>query len=185
MRSGARSSCSRRVQSARVRARRCSARHRWADSGRNVSSAAARPEWQVAAGSVRGTRHRHAERNNQDACFWDAHGEVLAVCVADGCSASAHSEAGALLGVRSAVRHMLRVVAELPCATAQTIVAETCTRIGSDIDRLAEMVGRSPEAVYAHLLFTLVGAIVTGERALVWALGDGVVIVNGDVTVLE
>ena len=52
----------------------------------------------IAGGTVLGTEHRHALRNNQDALAFRETEDALIVVVTDGCSSGHSSEVGARLG---------------------------------------------------------------------------------------
>ncbi|MCY3023249.1 MAG: protein phosphatase 2C domain-containing protein [Planctomycetota bacterium] len=138
------------------------------------------PRFEVAAGSVLGRDHVLAGRNNQDACCCqrDEHGLVAVVC--DGCSSGKHSEVGAKLGARLLVEALRRRLPELDAGDPATILEAVRQEILRQLDTLVSAMGaeRVPD-VNAYFLFTILGAAVTSQRAVVLALGDGLVFLNG------
>jgi hypothetical protein len=142
-----------------------------------AASPAALGPWQVAAGTVQGRDHWLARRNSQDALEVLVTPRAIVAIVADGCGSSPHSETGA------------RLLASL---LARTIARRAATgddpfMLASAIDEVldalahATFIGEPPSAswVVDHLLATVLGVIVTGERALVFRVGDGIVGVDG------
>jgi len=143
---------------------------------------------EIAAASVIGREHRRVDRPCQDA-FAVRRGErgVVAV-VCDGCGSGAHSELGARLGANL----VARVLGErLEAGADLTDVAVWRAACDEVVARLAALVpdltadGDPRAAIGAHLLFTVLAVALLPEGAAVLAIGDGVVIVDGDVTVLE
>jgi Protein phosphatase 2C len=142
----------------------------------------------LAAGSVAGRHHARAGRNNQDAFASFQTEAGLTAVVRDGCSSGAHSEVGARLGAALIARSMAR---DLGLADPRVIAerARECTL--AHLEALAAAMsgeGRgSPgflAAVGDHFLFTVVGFAITERRAFAFALGDGVLAVDGGTEVL-
>jgi hypothetical protein len=123
--------------------------------------------FQLAAATVQGRQHALLLRNNQDAFAWGERGGVLAAVVCDGCGSAPHSEVGAWLGARLAVEALLQNGLSLDAARAALLesLAPVARALGDD--------------AAAHLLFTLVGAVVTAEEAVVFSCGDGLGWVDG------
>jgi hypothetical protein len=141
--------------------------------------------FQFAAGSVTGRDHVFAGRNNQDAfCVWSGP-EAVVVVVADGCGSGRFSEVGARLGSRLVVQAILRRMkpgGQAPDAMLEEVRRDVLRALGS----LAGALGDSrSHTVSDLLLFTVVGAVVGPALSFVFALGDGVIAVNGDVRVLD
>ncbi len=139
---------------------------------------------EVAGGSVRGTRHRRIERNNQDAWHWETRGGVTVAAVTDGCSSGRSSEAGALLGARLAVRRAHELAARAGLADAQAFAAALTRALRRDLIVLLDLLG-DPAAADDLLLFTVGLAIIDAHAGVICWAGDGVYAVNGVVRRLE
>jgi hypothetical protein len=137
------------------------------------------PSFDVAAASVIGREHARAGRNNQDAFCLRAQGEVLAAVVADGCGSGPHSEVGAQLGARCVAQAALEVLAGGTPVEAPEYLEAVRARVLDFLTALTQRLGSS--LVGEHLLFTVVGAVVTPARALVFSAGDGLWALNGEV----
>lgn len=138
------------------------------------------PHFEMAAGTVLGRSHALAGRANQDAVVLRVEGGALVAVVADGCGGAERSEVGAWFG-------------------AHALATEVGRAAGGDLDEAAfweGVRGRVLSAVHAtalamggdfqdivrrFFLFTVVGVVVTAERAAVFSLGDGLVVINGEV----
>jgi serine/threonine protein phosphatase PrpC len=140
-------------------------------------------QWfRLAQGSTMGRDHRLVPKNCQDATYVNAEQENFRFgVIADGCGSSARSEVGAQLGVRL-VSEALR--AELAGATRCQAPDINWRRVQqhvlASLDVLArQMGGDYRKTVEEYFLFTIVGVVLAGQLATFFALGDGVVIVNG------
>jgi hypothetical protein len=140
----------------------------------------------IAAASVIGREHRRLDRPCQDA-FAIRRGErgVVAV-VCDGCGSGAHSELGARLGANLVARilgEQLEAGADL---TDVAVWRAACDEVVARLAALVPDLDDDPRiAIGAHLLFTVLAVALLPEGAAVLAIGDGVVIVDGDVRVIE
>jgi hypothetical protein len=146
-----------------------------------------RAPFEIAGGSVTGRAHVAAGRNNQDAFCWasDAGGLVAVVC--DGCGSGPRSELGAQLGSRLVVQAATRLL-----RWSGLEVADLLEQVRQDV--LASLRGLAREmsvdaagfarTVADHLLFTIVGVLVTPRGATTFSLGDGLVVINGERTQL-
>lgn len=126
----------------------------------------------VAAGSAPGRVHLLAERPNQDAyrVLQGPWGAVAVVC--DGCGSEPKSGVGAELGasiVADAAARQLREAGSLDLKKLENHV----------LARLAFVAEAASLEPREHLLFTIVAAAFSGEKAAVFACGDGVVAVDG------
>ncbi|MBI3297847.1 MAG: protein phosphatase 2C domain-containing protein [Elusimicrobia bacterium] len=129
----------------------------------------------LAAGTTPGRLHLLAERPNQDACGlrqgpW---GAVAVVC--DGCGSEPGSGLGAALGASLTARAAARQLE----TTGSLDLAALGGEVLGGLCRIAETAGLD---FRAHFLFTIVGAALAGETATVFACGDGVAVVDGNVT---
>lgn len=101
---------------------------------------------------------------------------MLAAAVADGCGSGRHSEVGARVGAALWAEALCRRGADLDQAR-RDVVAQLqvlATAMGGDL----------AEVVREHFLFTLIGCVIAGGRALVHAIGDGLFAVDGEVETL-
>ncbi|MBN1209138.1 MAG: protein phosphatase 2C domain-containing protein [Myxococcaceae bacterium] len=137
------------------------------------------PPFDIAAASVIGREHVRAGRNNQDALSVRAEGGVLAAVVADGCGSGAHSEVGAQLGARCVAEAALDVLKGGTPVEDAGFLEAVRARVLKFLTTLTAQLGSS--LVGEHLLFTIVGAVITPERTLVFSAGDGLWVLNGAV----
>ena len=131
----------------------------------------------IASGSTTGRSHLLAERPNQDAfrlleASW---GSVAVVC--DGCGSEPGSGLGAALGASLAARSAARQLGAGSPLDLCLLRAE----ILAGISLVAKTTGLG---LRENFLFTIVGAVFTGEKTVVFACGDGLFSLDGAVTVL-
>ena len=144
------------------------------------------PSFELAAGGVAGRDHRRGVPTNyQDAyCIRYGRNAITAV-VADGCSSGERSEVGAAIGVEMLTTLLHRQL-DRGYPPSRHLLARVQRQLVSQLDVLAQMMGESlSEVVNRFMLFTLLGVIITEETAFFFALGDGVVAINGTVMTLE
>lgn len=145
------------------------------------------PAFVVAAGSVRGKEHARVGRNNQDAAAARAFGPFAVAVVADGCSAGAASEVGARVAAACVAACAPRL-ARWP-GPARAWVDDVTTALLATLGVLARAMApdeaERAAAVREHLLFTLLAAVVTPERAVVFGCGDGAFAIDGRRVVLD
>jgi hypothetical protein len=138
--------------------------------------------FQIVAGSVLGRDHANAGKNNQDAAFWIQNDTATVLIVCDGCSSSAHSEAGAWAGAQivcNTIAECIKRHAPDVLALSPDLVLEDARRIAlskmRDCITLLGINGRD------ELLFTIVGALMTEETTVLFSIGDGLLAINGEV----
>jgi len=137
----------------------------------------------VAGGSVTGRHHRRADRGCQDAFAWQRAPGCIVAAVCDGCGSGRRSEVGAALGARLWTRAVAaRAGGDLgdPALWAAAR-ADVVARLGDLADALG---GDRVATVVEHFLFTTVVAAMTPRQAAVFALGDGLYAIDGDVRIL-
>lgn len=152
--------------------------------------------FEIAAGSIPGTDHtkpgQPGWKNNQDAHDFQAGNDFLIGVVCDGCGGveNGFSEFGARLGARlvaKAFADVLRQDNRLDLF-ADVMLAEVERRVTNSLAEVAAMGTDSLPArnsfAVTHMLFTIVGVVMTEETTLVFSFGDGVYAVNGEVTVI-
>ncbi len=136
---------------------------------------------ETAAGVVVGRAHRRAGHSGQDAAVVRRGAGCVVAVVADGCGSAARSEVGAELGARLCAAAVVRRL-DSGAAPADPY---TWSRIGDDVLAQLRVIDLAAGGLAAEcLLFTLVGAVVTEELAAVFALGDGIFVIDGVVTEL-
>jgi hypothetical protein len=134
-------------------------------------------------------------KNNQDSFLWHQDAGLTVAVVADGCGSKPRSEVGSNLGsqllVPSLVRQCKRYAAAIQAhglAAALPMVLEGARQdVLSHLRILSQAIagdGSFSKAVTDNFLFTLVGAIISEHGAGFFSIGDGVIVVNGDVTKL-
>lgn len=136
------------------------------------------PNYELAGGSTIGREHRLVPKNNQDSwSIWRFDDMTIAV-VADGCGSGNHSEVGAKIGV-SLLGRLLRQEYVASGAIRWQRVQQ---RMVSQLDVLAQSMSENCRSVVEnYLLFTLLGVVIDEQSATFFALGDGYVVVNGEV----
>lgn len=145
-------------------------------------------EHRLLQGIVPGRSHILDARNCQDALssitFEINSKSYVAGVVADGCGGGKHSEVGAQLAVQFIPREIRRLVKNgLPLEPIPNLIFEHLIHFlktivaaynFADLVELAHFVNH-------HFLFTVLGFIVGPEQTLVFAAGDGIVIINDDI----
>jgi hypothetical protein len=138
--------------------------------------------FQVAGGSVTGRAHAVLGRGNQDAFAW-IDGDALVAVVCDGCSSGRHSEVGAHLGARLVATAIARDVAAGADVGRLDFWEEVRAAVLGELLRLARAMGDDlARVVEEFFLFTAVGAVLAPDRAALFSVGDGLVVVNGAAT---
>jgi hypothetical protein len=124
------------------------------------------------AASVTGARHLRIARNGQDAAAaWTGDG-IAAAVVCDGCGSGHSSEVGARLGAHLAIRALaMRANAGERGIALWNAVRGDLTRALWGV--LEQTPGDRVIAIREYFLFTLVGAVITRDEAVVWMIGDG------------
>lgn len=139
-------------------------------------------QFELAGGSVIGREHLRVGKNNQDAYFWQVVEEGIIAVVCDGCGSGTHSEVGAKLGARMIVETLRCFLKDDFCLESETVWQTLQKLLLSHLQQIAEQLGGDRiQTVRDYLLFTIAGVVVTPATTAVFALGDGVVIVNNQV----
>lgn len=141
-------------------------------------------QFEVAAGSVTGREHQRLGKNNQDAYSYELTDQRAIAIVCDGCGSGRYSEVGARLGAQLTVRaiaHMLDQGTSLS-PWDDGFWRQVQQYLLEQLAILADLAGGyHPAAIRDYWLFTLVGALVTPAETTLFALGDGVIALNGNV----
>lgn len=149
-------------------------------------------EFHVRTGIVTGRNHLLDGRNCQDTLCqlrFELDGQQYLVgVIADGCGEGKHAEVGAQLAtqfVPYAIRHLMQLgttLEELPALLFEEVLHFLTSLIdGYYFADIAERV----QFVHEHLLFTLIGFVITPQQTLVLAAGDGLVIINDEIYLRE
>jgi hypothetical protein len=140
----------------------------------------------VAAGSVTGREHRRAERDGQDGHATVVTDHVVAVVVTDGCGSGRSSEIGARLGAAWIAALLTQC---FPATDSVAAAAEVTRELLVRLEVLARSLDPDGDIVAARvddaLLFTFLVAVVTRDTAIVFGIGDGIVVVDDRVTMLD
>lgn len=142
-------------------------------------------QWfEVAAGSIAGTKYRRQGINNQDAYYSRNGPEATVAVVCDGCGSGKHSEVGAKIGARLVVEAIARLLPH-QSHTASEFWELVRQEVLQGMKTLALNMGGDDNSVvkdivYDYFLFTIVGALITPEGATIFAKGDGVIFLNGE-----
>ena len=140
----------------------------------------------TARGVVVGADHRRLDRPGQDAAatIVAGGGRIAVAVVCDGCGSTPAAQVGAELGARLIATAIANaVVAGAAPGDPDTWAAVRASVVG----RLAAIAGglADPEAaVHDLLLFTVVAVVIAGDTVAVWAVGDGMYLLGGQVTTL-
>jgi hypothetical protein len=147
--------------------------------------------FEIATGSVIGRSHRIAGKNNQDASCVLQTADCTIAIICDGCGSGAQSEVGAKLGARLIAVSLLRRAQELSESdndaesTIQSLLEMVRCEVLDQLSTLAAGMGEClPRIVNDYFLFTVVGALITPASAVFFSLGDGVLVINDEVTAL-
>lgn len=151
-------------------------------------------QFQVAEASTIGSYHRQLGKNNQDAYYSVRTEEVLIAAVCDGCGSSLHSEVGAQLGVKWVVNTILHTLAtpnQGPPTEAKfwlTVFHSLLLKVQKTIIGLTDLSmglkDANLDAIKDYFLFTIVATLITPTTTVIVALGDGVIILNGEIMAL-
>ncbi len=145
-----------------------------------------RETFALAAGTVRGHEHSRVGRNNQDACAVHAGEKRILALVCDGCGSGRYSEVGAQLGARLLLGALRRRSADRPRERFEQVLERARRDVLRHLAWLARRLGGPrAAAVRDYLLFTVVGVAVEARETLVFALGDGVAALNGELVRLR
>lgn len=142
----------------------------------------------VTSGTVIGREHVRTGRNNQDGVAVRVDEARMAAVVTDGCSSSRYAEVGARLGATFLANEVLRRLRTGKPAGMDLAYSSTRALVGY-LDQIAKGMTNDPDEretfIGDHLLFGFLCLAIDGQRACIFGVGDGVVSLNGDTTVLD
>jgi hypothetical protein len=138
--------------------------------------------YSAADASIIGTTHRRMKYNNQDASYFICDDNIIVGIVCDGCGSAAHSEVGAQLGARFIAAKCIELFRDSPFD-----VERLAKQIETYLKGLASIcsVGKTREFILDYLLFTLIGFVVKQDLTHIFWAGDGVVMVNDELTIID
>jgi len=137
--------------------------------------------FEIAGGTITGRVHKANGKNNQDAFYFRAEDDLIIGIVSDGCGSGMHSEVGAKLGSRL-IAEMIRTYINLGCTSLPRVLDEVRLNFLVQLQALVKNFGGSfSQTVVDYFLFTLVGFVITEKETIVFSLGDGVVVINGEI----
>jgi hypothetical protein len=140
----------------------------------------------AAAGSVTGRDHRRAERDGQDGYAVVVTDDVVAVVVTDGCSSGRASEIGARVGAAWLAALIEQRFRSLGATHAASVVVRELLGRLEVLARSLDATGEVKAArVDEALLFGFLAVVVTPETTIVFGIGDGIVLADGELTVLD
>jgi hypothetical protein len=141
------------------------------------------PRLEIAGGSVCGREHVRVAKGSQDAFCWTRSERALVAVVSDGCGSGRHSEVGAKLGCRLLVEAVARRLGQGGKVCDAALWRSARSEVLAHLRVLAcAMGGGLNQVVSDYFLFTIVGAAVTPGLTALFAIGDGIFAINGEVT---
>lgn len=154
-------------------------------------------QFAAAAGSVTGREHRRAERDGQDGHALVVTDRVVAAIVTDGCSSGRRSEIGARIGAgwlaalveqRFGAIGAIGSTGEASCAAraaARDVARELLERLGLLARSLHPAGDVDAARIDESLLFGFLAAVVTPSTTIVFGIGDGIVIIDREVSSID
>lgn len=139
----------------------------------------------VAGGSVIGRNHLLMGKNNQDAYEYFSNDDLTLAVVCDGCGSCPHSEVGAKWGAKLWIKAVLNYCQTNPNQPIdeKAIKDSILEELNKAVISLA--VNQALNTIIRdYFLFTLIGVVITPKFTTIMILGDGVISVNGKLTVL-
>lgn len=141
-------------------------------------------EFELTHASIPGSKHYSRHRNNQDGIHIIRTPHALILVVTDGCGSAPHSEVGAQLGAKLMGETLHELISRTQSYTPDWMKIRSM--MGLKLLRLAATIGEdSKQVINDYLLFTVVAAIILPHRSWFFTFGDGVIAVNGAVTVVK
>lgn len=143
----------------------------------------------IRSATIIGKEHLASKRNCQDGLCILEDDQWIITLVTDGCGdtqSCPHSEVGALLGARlvaQAIRHWLANGIPETDEELERILERVRYQVLFTVRKLALGISDNlREALISYFLFTIIGALITPRQAFFFGVGDGIYIVNGEIT---
>lgn len=144
-------------------------------------------DFEIAGGTIVGRDHILSNKNNHDSYYWTLDENTTIAIVCDGCGSGKHSEVGAKLGVRLLGEAMRKNLDYFRCFSENNQdTTPFWERVRKDtlanIRVLTNSLGESfSQTVNDYFLFTVVGVLITERKTTFFSIGDGVMVLNGEV----
>ncbi|MGK7932824.1 MAG: protein phosphatase 2C domain-containing protein [Microcystaceae cyanobacterium] len=142
-------------------------------------------QFAVAGGSVIGRNHALMGKNNQDAYESFSNDNLTLAVVCDGCGSCPHSEVGAKWGAKLWIKTLLNYVETYPNQPInQTVIKDNLLQ---ELEKMVISLAVNQTIhtiIHDYFLFTLIGVVITPQLTTIMALGDGIISVNEQLTVL-
>ncbi|MEE3719346.1 protein phosphatase 2C domain-containing protein [Tumidithrix elongata RA019] len=156
--------------------------------------------FELAVGSVIGRNHLQVGKNNQDAyhTLRSEFGTIAVVC--DGCGSGKHSEVGAKIGAKLTVqaiaaqlnRQATKGEDEIGESFWLTVQADLLLQLRNMLEAIGGLSGdirkdsQAESAFFSiindYFLFTIVGVLITPKESITFAIGDGAIALNGEIS---
>lgn len=132
----------------------------------------------VRSAQIIGRDHALRQVNCQDSHAVYQSDDFIVGVVCDGCGEGQHSEVGATLAATFIVTQAIALLQE--DYPIQAIPEMLYPRIIDYLDQLVSLSAPINRAAFIqhHLLFTIVGVLVAGERSVIFSAGDGMIILD-------
>jgi hypothetical protein len=137
------------------------------------------------AGQIIGRSHLNRQANCQDSYALAQTENYVVGVVCDGCGEGQHSEVGSTLAAKYIVTQAIQLLeadydlAEIPTMLYGRVVdyLEALVEVSSPVNRV--------QFVKHHLLFTIVGVILTESGGVLFSSGDGLIVVDNMVNAID
>lgn len=138
--------------------------------------------FEYAFGSIIGRNHVLAGKNNQDAYGITSNEKFMIAVVCDGCGSGKHSEVGAKLGARLVVNAIADLLNQNLAISEAEFWNTVKINLLQKLKDLVTLIDSDMEFVNDHLLFTIVGTVITDLETVTFSMGDGAIAINGELT---
>lgn len=140
---------------------------------------------QIRSGQIIGRDHTARQGNCQDGYALVVTDDYAAAFICDGCSEGKHSEVGAKLGAQFLAEETTRLLNMGFCADG--LPPLLYERMVMYLDKIAEVSHPRDRVgfIHSHLLFTIVGCIITPKNSIVFTAGDGMIAVDDTVRCID
>lgn len=152
----------------------------------------------VGGATQQGTAHKLDNQNNQDATSIFISNDFIIGIISDGCASThdelrnsiSNNEVGAKLLCHILIRHARKIMftdgIEDPQHLLQELSERTSKELISIVNILCEKNELSKEIfIWDFLMTTIIGFIVTRHQYLIFYYGDGIIGINGKISILE
>lgn len=140
--------------------------------------------FEYAFGSIIGRNHVLAGKNNQDAYGIASSKKFITAVVCDGCGSGKHSEVGAKLGSRLVIESISNLLDQEINQDSQISNPEFWNLVKLNLlqklQDFVNLVNGDLEFVNNHLLFTILGVVITERETISFSMGDGAIAINGE-----